>query len=72
MGNAVTYGQILWDNFFQYIPKKSPREDGNELTFALFWLLCILNLHKDSKLDMGDDTTLFATCDLKRYSFWTS
>ena len=26
-GHDVNYGQILWDDFLQYIPKKSPREN---------------------------------------------
>lgn len=67
-GNAVNYGQILWDDFLQYIAKEDPREDATELTFARFWSLCILDLHKDAKLDMGNDTNLFSTRDLKSYT----
>lgn len=66
--NAMNYGQILWDDFLQYIPKEAPREDATKLTFARFWSLCILDLHNDAMLDMGDDTKLFATRDLKRYT----
>lgn len=36
MGNAVTYGQILWDNFLQYVSKNTPKEEMIELTFARF------------------------------------
>lgn len=67
-GNAVKFGQFLWDDFLQYIPKETPRQDATELTFARFWSLCILDLHKEAKLDMGDESTLFITRDLKRYT----
>ena len=67
-GNAMNYSQIIWDDFLQYMSKEAPREDTTELTFAHFWSLCISDLHKDSKLDMGDDTMLFATRDPKRYT----
>lgn len=67
-GNVVKYGQIVWDDFLQYILKEVPREDATELTFSRLWSLCISELHKDARLDMGDDSTLFFTCDLKRYT----
>ena len=35
-GNPVNYGQILRDDFLQYIPKESPKEDATVLTFARF------------------------------------
>ena len=39
--NSINYEQILWDDFLQYIPKESPRQNPIELTFARFWSLCI-------------------------------
>ena len=65
--NPVNYGQILWYDFLQYIPKESPRKVATQLTCARFWSLCILDLHKQAMLDMGDDSSLFVTRDLKRY-----
>lgn len=67
MGNAVNYGQILWDDFLQYVSKDAPKEGMNELTFARFWSLCIFDLQKDAKLSLGKDTNLFSSRDLKRY-----
>ena len=67
-GNAVNYGQIIWDDFLQYISKDAPKEGMIELTFARFWSLCLVDLHKDAKLSMGSDTNLFSACDLKMYN----
>ena len=67
-GRDVNYGQILWDDFLQYIPKESPRQNPSELTFARFWSLCISDLHADARIDMGGDINLFVTKDLKRYN----
>ncbi|XP_052621215.1 uncharacterized protein LOC111897072 [Lactuca sativa] len=67
----VNYGQIFWDDFLQYIPKESPRENPTELTFARFWSLCISDLHTDAGLSMGNDINLFITKDLKRYNPFT-
>lgn len=64
----VNFGQILWEDFLQYVPKKSPKNDASELTFARFWSLYIYDLHKEAKVSMGDDTSLFITRDLKRYT----
>lgn len=67
-GNAVNYWRILWDDFLQYIPKEAPKEDAIELTFSRLWSLYIFDLHKEAKLDMGNDTNLFSTLNLKRYT----
>ena len=67
-GHDVNYGQILWDDFLQYIPKEHRKENPTELTFARFWSMCILDLHADADIPMGNDTNLFATKDLKRYN----
>ena len=37
-GNAVNDGQILLDDFLQYVPKENPREEPTELTFQAFGL----------------------------------
>ena len=66
-GHDANYGQILWDDFLQYIPKETLRETPTELTFARFWSLCISDLHRDAKLSMGSDINFFVTRDLKRY-----
>ena len=68
-GHDVNYGQILWDDFLQYIPKETPKENPIELTFARFWALCISDLHHDANLNMGNDINLFITRDLKRYAY---
>lgn len=67
-GNAMNSCQILWDDFFQYMPKEAPRVDAIELRFGRFWSLYILDFLKEAKLDIGKDTNLFSTCDLKRYT----
>ncbi|KAL7616498.1 hypothetical protein Lser_V15G02342 [Lactuca serriola] len=67
-GHDVNYGRILWDNFLQYIPKESPRQNPTDLTFARFWSFCISNLHADAGIDMGGDINFFFTKDLKRYN----
>ena len=64
----VNYGQILRDDFLQYIPKESPREIQTKLTFARFKSLCISDLHADARLSMGNDISLFITKDLKKYN----
>ena len=64
----IIYGQILWDDFLQDIPKASPRENPTELTFAMFWSLCSSDLHTDARISMGNDINLFVTKDLKRYN----
>ena len=66
-GHDVNYGQILWDEFLQYIPKATPRANSTELTFARFWSLCISDLQRDAKISMGSDIHFFETRDLKRY-----
>lgn len=35
-GNAVNYGQIIGDDFLQYISKDAPKEGMTKLTFARF------------------------------------
>ncbi|KAL7589609.1 hypothetical protein Lser_V15G41252 [Lactuca serriola] len=67
-GHDVNYGQILWDDFLQYIPKESPRQNPSELNFAQLWPLFISDLHANAKIDMGDDINFFVTKDLKRYN----
>ena len=66
-GNAVNYGQFLWDDFLRYISKDAPKEGMSELTFARFWSLCIFDIHMEAMLSMGNNTNLFSICDLKRY-----
>lgn len=39
-----------------------------ELTFARFWSLCLVDLHKEANLSMGNATNLFSARDLKRYN----
>ena len=68
IGHDVNYGQILWDDFFQYTLKESPKVNPTELTFARFWSLYISDLHADAKLGMGNDIDLFVTKDLKMYT----
>lgn len=67
-GNAVNFGQILWDDFLQYIRKENPKQDATELTFSRYWSLCVSYLYKEAQLGMGDDSTLFITRDLKKYT----
>ena len=67
-GNDVHYGQILWDDFLQYIPKENPRIALTKLTFTHFWSFCISDLHRDARLNMGNDINIFITYDLKRYT----
>ena len=68
IGHGVNYGHILWDDFLQYIPKQSLRQNPTELTFARFWSLCISDLHANVGIDMAGDINFFVTKDLKRYN----
>lgn len=67
-GKPVNYGKIIWEEFLQYVSKGAPKEGMAELTFARFWSLCLVDLHKDANLSMGDDTNLFSARDLKWYN----
>ena len=67
-GHDINYGQILWDDFLQYIPKETPKENPTELTFPRFWALYISDLHQDANLSMGSGINFFITCNLKRYA----
>lgn len=40
----------------------------NKITFAYVWSLCIFDLHKEANMNMGNDTNLFSTHNLKRYT----
>lgn len=54
--------------FLQYVSKDAPKEGMTKVTFARFWSLRLVDLHKDSKLSMGNDNNLFSAHDLKRYN----
>ena len=39
-----------------------------ELTSARYRSVCLIDLHKDAKLSLGNDTNLFSCRDFKRYN----
>lgn len=67
-GNPVNYGNNLWEDFLQYISKGNPKERMLELTSARFWSLCLVDLHKDANLSLGNDTKI-KTSVLVFYSY---
>lgn len=67
-GEAVNSETILWDDFIQYIRRKTPREGLTKVTSARFWSQCIRNLHNEAHVSISNDINHVACRDLKRYT----
>lgn len=68
IGNAMNYGNILWDDFLQYVSIGSPKEGIMEITSTKYWYMCLIDLQKDAQLKVGYNTNLFSYRDLKRFN----
>lgn len=49
-----------------YMQRCAPKEGMTKHTFARFWSLCLVDLHKDANVRLGKDINLFSARDLKR------